>query len=328
MKGLRFIAGVSFIIAISAIVGGQEPKKAPEATGTKFTLKLEKDKKFFQTMTTNVTQIIKVMGQDLTQSQDSTFYFKWTPTKQDGDKWELTDEIEGVKMSIDISGNKITYDSAQADGGPTAGNPGLNDFFKKLVDTKFTVTFDQKTNKVEKVDGVKDFLGKLGAGNKQMDEILQKIMTEDAIKQMCDPTFGLLPDSPKKPGDAWERVIPLNLGPIGSYTVTYKFKYVGPEKDMDKIEVEPTLVYAAPKPEVQGGGLLFRIKEGKLSSESPEKGEILYNPKLQRIESATVKIKMKGELTVTIGSADTKVELLQTQTTKYTTSDTSGLPKK
>jgi hypothetical protein len=98
---------------------------------------------------------------------------------------------------------------------------------------------------------------------------------------------------------------------------------------MDKIEVTPTITYVAPKGEM-GTGLLFRIKDGKLTSEAPTKGTILYNPKLQRIESANIDIKLKGELVVTIGMTDTKVELLQTQKTVITTSDTSLMapPKK
>jgi hypothetical protein len=323
---VRYVLSAVFLFAVAAIVGGQDPKQ----DARKFDLKLEKDKKFYQQMTNTVTQVIKVMGQDLTQAQDSTFYFKWTPVKQEaGDKWELTDEIEGVKMSIDISGNKISYDSTQGDGGPTAGNPGLMDFFKKLIGAKFTVTYDQKTSKVEKVDGVQAFLDGFGGAGSAQSDVLKKIMTEDAVKQMCDPTLGLMPDSPKKPGEKWEKKMTLNLGPIGSYNVTYNFTYVGPEKDLDKITVDTALTYTAPKVDPTTTGLLFRIKEGKLNTEGPPTaGIILYNPKLQRIESADIKIKLKGELTVTIGMTDTKVELLQEQTTKISTSETSLLSAK
>lgn len=325
MSRVRLAVSAMLVFTIATLVGGQDPKQE----GKKFDLKLEKDKKFYQQLTTNVQQVIKVMGQDLTQSQDSTFYFKWTPIKQEGDKWELSDEIEGVKMYIDISGNKIQYDSTIPDGGQTASNPGLMDFFKKLVDAKFQVTLD-KSFKVEKVDGVKEFLTKLGAGNTQMDAILKSIVTDEAVKQMCDPTLGMTPDSPKKPTEKWKKDFSYNLGPIGSYTVSYNFTYVGQEKDkdLDKIEVDTTLVYTAPKGDNAPSGLLFKIKEGKLESQPGKKGVILYNTKLQRIESADIEIKLKGELVVTIGNTDTKVELLQTQTTKLQTSDASLLPKK
>jgi hypothetical protein len=148
---------------------------------------------------------------------------------------------------------------------------------------------------------------------------------------MCDPTFGLTPDSPKKAGDTWKKESTLDLGPIGSYSVTYNFKFVGPatdedkkdpaKKDTDKIEVETSLVYNAPKANPEG--LLFRIKEGKLTSTNPTKGVIFYDTKAQRIQSAEIGISLKGELTVTIGGTDTKVELNQEQKTKIVTSDTS-----
>src|SRR5262249_7938702 len=148
-------------------------------------------------------------------------------------KWKLKQKLEGLKMSIDISGNLITYDSTKTDN-PTTGSAGLSDFFKKLVGAEFTATID-KNYKVEKVDGKDAFITALGGpGNQQMDNLLKKMLTEDALKQMCDPTLGMIPDGPKKPGDTWEKKATLSLGPIGNYEVTYKFKYVGPEKDLDK----------------------------------------------------------------------------------------------
>lgn len=304
----------------------QPPKTEPPKTdpnARRFDLKLEKDKRFYQELNTSVTQVIKVQGQDLTQKQDSTFFFMWTPTKQEGDKWFVEQQVEGVKMTIDISGNVISYDSSKADGGVTAGNPTLTQFFKELVGSTFVAVLD-KNQRVERVEGKDAFIKKLGT-NAQMESLLKNIMTDDALKQMCDPTFGLTPDSPKKVGETWKRDSTLNLGPIGTYTITYTFKYVGPEKDMDKIEVESTLVYAAPKANPEG--LLFRIKEGKLVSSNPTKGVILYNPRAQRIESAEIGVKLTGDLVVTIGGADTKVELNQEQKTTIKTSDTSLLKK-
>jgi hypothetical protein len=364
---IRFGAVVALIIGITASVGGQEkkdppkvdpkpadpkpadPKKAdpPKSADPKpadpkpadpnakaFQLKLEKGKSFYQEMGTSVTQIIKVQGQDLTQKQESTFQFKWTPTKQEGDKWYVEQEVEGLKMSIDISGNLISYDSTKQDGGVTAGNPTLTQFFKALVGAKFTAILD-KNQKVEKVEGKEKFIADLGAGSQQMDALLKKIMTDDALKQMCDPSFGLTPDAPKKPGDTWKKDSTIDLGPIGTYAVSYTFKYVGPasdedkkdekKKDTDKIEVETTLNYTAPKANPEG--LLFRIKEGKLTSTNPTKGTIFFDSKNGRIASAEISIVLKGDLTVTIGGTDTKVELNQEQKTRIVTQDASFIKK-
>ncbi len=314
----------------------EEPKKEEakaDPNARTFTPKFEKDKKFYQELKTQVSQVIKVQGQDVTQKQESTYYFKWNPLKQVGEKWELEQEVEGLKVSIDISGNTINYDSTQPDASVTAGNPTLMEFFRKLVGTKFVVTLD-KAFKVEAVSGKDEFIRKLSGGNNQLDSLFRNIVTDESLKQMCDPTFYLVPDSPRKPGDTWEKKAAISLGPIGKYEVTYKFKYVGPgteegKKEFDKIEVETDLTYVVPK-EPGTDGLFFRIKEGKLEQpkgmgEQPPKGVIYYDPKTQRIVSAEITLKLKGELTVNIGATDSKVEIYQEQKTTLRTGDSSFL---
>jgi hypothetical protein len=319
---VRLAVAAVLCAALGATTAAQEKQS--------FTPKLEKDKAFYQRMKTDVQQFIKVQGQDLTQKQESTFFFKWVPVKQDGDKWVLKQTVEGLVMKIDISGNPIEYDSTKKEAAGSAGNPGLMDFFRGLEGSEFTVTLT-KDFKVEKVEGKDEFVKKLGAGSTQMDSLLRKIMTDDALKQMADPTHGLVPDQPKAPGETWEKKQTLSLGPVGSYEVTYKFTYKGKDdkqKDLDRVEVAASLTYKPPAESTDG--LLFRIKGGTLESKPIEKdqpaSEILYNPKTGRIEKAVISLKLQGELTVTIGGSDTKVELTQRQTTTIETGDKSFLP--
>jgi hypothetical protein len=332
---IRFAVAALLGVSLVAVAGGQDRA---------FTLKFKDDKgalvPFYQEMSTEVTQHIKVQGQDLPQQQKSTFWYQWTPVKEEKvkegaeevTKWTLKQKIEGLRMNIDISGNPINYDSTKADAAGSAGNPGLIEFFKNLKDSEFTATLG-KGYKVEKVEGKEAFIGKLGAGSAQMDALLKKVMTDDALKEMSDPTYKLFPDAPKKKGDKWEKKTNLNLGPIGTYELTYKFTYAepekeGPKKDFDKITLETVINYAAPKDVTEG--LLFRIKEGKLTSDpTGSTGTIYYDPKNQRIDEATINIKLKGDLIVVIGGTDTKVELTQEQKTTIKSSDTSFIaPKK
>src|SRR5438876_7015317 len=121
-----------------------------DADAVKLEWTFEKDKPFYQEMNTKTKQTMKIMAMDnITQNQDQTFIFSWTPDEQDKDKnWIITQKIEGVKMDIEIGGNKITYDSTN----PTAstGNP-LADFFKALVGSQFKLTIspDMKVTKIE-----------------------------------------------------------------------------------------------------------------------------------------------------------------------------------
>jgi hypothetical protein len=290
----------------------------------KFEAKFEEKKAFFQEMTTDVIQTIKVQGgSDLNQKHVQTFYFAWTPEKFDKDKgtWTLKQKIEGVKMSIDIAGNPINYDSTKPESAGTT-NPGLAEFYKNLIGTEFTVTL--KNGAVEKVDGKDDLLKKLGSANAQMEALLKKVLTDEALKQMADPTFGLTPAKEMKKDESWEKKAPVNLGPIGSYDLTYKFTYKGKDadkKELDRVEVLPTMTYKAP---AEGGdGLLFRIKGGTLTTEDPKPGYILFDPKTGRIVQSQIKVKLKGQLNVTVGGTDTTVDLYQEQTTTVNTQDKS-----
>ena len=260
MSRPRFGIAAVLCVGLAAVVSAQD---------TKFDLKVTKKEKseeynpFFQKMSTNVTQVIVVQGQNLTQKQESTFFFQYTPVKQEGDKLTLKQKVEGLKMSIDISGNPIVYDSANKDAAGASGNPGLTDFFKNLEGAEFTTTLDTKTYKVDKVDGKDAFVLKLGAGNAAMDNLLKKIMTDDALKQMADPTYNLIPDAPKAVKETWEKKQTLGLGPIGSYEVTYKFTSMGKDatkKHLDRIDVVTTLTYKPPTENTDG--LLFKIKDG------------------------------------------------------------------
>ena len=331
MSRIRLAVAALLASALALTVGAQELKP---------TLKFKNEKNEFapvyQEMTTDVVQVIKVQGQDLTQKQNSTFWFQWTPTKEEKVKegndeftrWTIKQKIEGLKMDIDISGNPIKYDSRVTDTTGAAGNPGLLDFFKGLKDAEFTVTLG-KNYKVEKVDGKDDFIKRLGANSAQMEALLKKVMTDEALKEMADPTYKLFPDGPKKKDETWERKALLPLGPVGTYDLTYKFKYLGPEtaegpkKGLDKIEVTTIIKYSAPKDNPEG--LLFRIKEGSTLESDPEKskGVIYYDPKNQWIDEATININLKGNLKVTIGGTDTTAELTQEQKTVIKSKGTS-----
>jgi hypothetical protein len=320
VRRFQFVPALILLIGIITQASAQDGKVS-------FAWKFEKDKSFFQEMTTRTTQSLKVSGMDVNQVQEQTFYFKWTPLKQDGDKWILEQSIEAVKMKIDIAGNPISFDSTQANA--AAGtNTALSEFFKAMVGTKFTLTLN-KQNKVEKVEGQAEFLKKLANANSQMEPILKKILSDEAMKQMADPTFGITPSEPKKKDETWQNKMTLNLGPIGTYENTYSFKYLGldDKTKLDKIEVTTALTYKAP---TEGGeGLPFKIKSATLKSDEKQTpGSILFNSATGRVESSESKIKLKGNLKIEIGGTETTVDLQQDQETIVKTSEKSFVAEK
>jgi hypothetical protein len=316
---------------VALVVGLGLPAAAQEKQ--KFDLKFEKDKPFYQRVTTKVEQTLKVAGggADVPQKHEQTFYFKWTPISVDKDKAVVKQSIEGVRFKMDIAGQTLDFDSTDANPSGAAGNPGLTEFFKSLLGLEFTVTFG-KNGVVEKVDGREQALQKLAAVNPQIESVLKQVLTDEAVKEMTDPAAGLTPAAEQAVGGTWERKGVLNLGPIGSYDRTYAYTYKGkdPEKkELDRVEVRTTVAF---KPTADAGqGLPFKVKSGTFATKDQKDakpGVILYNPKTGRVESVRLQMVLTGDLDLTVANSDTKVALYQDQKVEVDTADASLLPVK
>jgi hypothetical protein len=306
-------------------------EKKDEKSGDKVTLrwKFEPGKSFYQKMKTETRQQMKVMNNDVNQTQNQTFFFKWTPKKVENEKVTIEQEIIGVIMDIEIGGSKISYDSTKE---APANNP-LGDFFKALVGSKFTIELNTKDLKVEKMDGRDEFLKKLVAANPQMKPLLDTILSQDALKEMAEPIFAVIPTKPVAKGEKWTKTTRLDMGPIGKYENTYSYTYEGTEgtgdKQLQRIKVDTKLDYKAPGDIAGQGGLPFKIKSAKLTSSNPE-GVVKFNEKKGRVEESKTKLELKGELSIEIGGQTTKVELSQNQESTVTTmdEDPTAKPKK
>jgi len=327
-RHLLALALLALVGLVFPVVGQDKDKGKSKETPKdqeKVTLqwKFTKDKVFYQTMRTETKQSMKVMNNDVSQTQKQTFYFAWTPVKQEGTNWVIRQKIEGVAMDIDIAGSKISYDSTKE---TTSNNP-LGEFFKALVGAEFTLTLDTKTWKVTKVEGREEFVKKLVAANPQMKPLLERILSEDALKEMAEPTFGVVPNNPVGAGETWTRTSTLDMGPIGRYENGYKYTYEGKEKDQARIKVDTTLKYSVPDEKAGVGGLPFKIKGGNLTS-SNGGGTVSFNIDKGRVDRSALKLDLKGDLSIEIGGQVTKVDLTQTQETNVETSDENPVKKK
>ena len=315
----------------------KKPDAPPPAAGDKANLawKFEKDKTFYQKMTTVTKQTMKVLNNDVSQTQNQTFIFSWTPTDQKGDDWTVKQKIVGVQMDIDLGGSKISYDSTKAD----APNNALGDFFKALVGSEFTLTVNMPKDKpatITKVEGRDDFLKKLTAANQQMKPLLDQILSEDALKQMAAPTFAAVPNKEVAKGDHWDAKTTLDMGPIGKYENTFTYTYDGKnadakddaQKKWDKINVKTELKYTPPDEKAQAGGLPFKIKSADLSSKDAG-GTIYFDADKGRVASTAMHLTLNGKLSIEIGGQPTEVTLSQTQDTTVETTDANPVePKK
>lgn len=326
---LGLVAGLTLPTAFGQDKDKGKDDKDKGKGGDKVTLawKFEKDKVFYQKMVTKTVQTMKVMNNDVNQTQNQTFYFSFKPTKVEGDKITIEQKIIGVAMDIEIGGSKINYDSTKD---TTANNP-LGDFFKALVDSTFTIELDAKTLTVTKIEGRDGFIQKLVAANPQMKPLLEVILSQEALKEMAEPTFAVIPTTPIAKGDKWTRKTKLDMGPIGKYDNEYTYTYEGTEgtgeKELYRIKVDPQLTYKEPGDQGGQGGLPFKIKKAALTSKN-DGGTVLFSNVKGRLHSSKTKLQLSGDLTIEIGGQETKVTLSQTQESDIETMDADPLPKK
>jgi hypothetical protein len=298
----------------------KDDKKAVDGGPVTLKWQFTKDKPFYQEMTTETKQTMTVMNMDVTQNQKQTFYFSWTPKEEKDKNWTIKQKIEGVKMDINIGGNPVTYDSTKDTG---TANP-LADFFKALVGSEFTLTV-APDGKVTKIEGREEFVKKLSSANQNMAPMLNQILSDDALKQMADPAFSIVPGKEIKVGDTWERPSKLNMGPIGTYDTTYKYTYEGKQDKLDKISVKTELKYTPPTESAQAN-LPFKIEKADLKS-TEGSGTILFDNEKGRLASSDMTLKLGGTLTIKIGGTPTEVKLTQDQKTTVKTSDENPLKK-
>jgi len=315
----RFVLSLFVAAVVGLNLSSQQPSDKSEEGNLAWRFK--KDQVFYQTMKTDTNQTMKVQGTDVVQNQSQTFFFEWKVTDVKGDDVTLEQKITGLKMTIDIGGSKISYDSTQKQEGGATTNP-LNKFFESLSDSKtvFKVTWNTKEMKVKDITGHEEFVKKLSEANPQMKPLLERILSKKALQDMSEPIFAALPGGKKTKGNEWTRDTSLDMGPIGSYTTKYTYTYGEPDKDKnEKITVKTDLKYKAPADD-KAGNLPFRIKSATLEGKDGT-GEVLFDPKAGWVKSYKVSQRLVGKLDIEIGQQTTAVDLDQKQTTEITTTD-------
>ncbi len=300
LGGLILLAGAAMLISLP-VLAQEEAKWEWKA--------FAKGNVFYQELKTETNQIMTVMGQKVTQTQEQTFYIEWTGLEPKDGNLVVQQKIKGVKMKIDIGGVNIAYDSMD-DKQPN--NP-MTDFFKKLQEADLKITIDPKEMKVKSIQGHDELIKKLGVTNPQMEPLLKSILSEEALKQMAEPTWGAFPTTAKKKGEDWKKTSILDLGPIGKYETTYKYTYEGG----DKVKIEADLTYKAP---TEKAGLPFQIKSASLKSKEGT-GSATFDKAKGRFESSSMKMKLEGTLLIEVGGMETSVELTQDQTATVKTLD-------
>jgi RNA polymerase sigma factor (sigma-70 family) len=295
------------------------PAKAPaaEAKQAEVTLRwrFEKDRPFYQELTTTTAQDMRVAGnkvKEFNQTQKQTFVLRWTPLKEERGAWLLQAKFIAVKLDLDIGGNLIQYDSTKEDNQASA----LTDFYKALVGSEFTITLE-KDGKVSKVEERRQLVTKLVEADPQMGAIVRQVLSEGALRQMAETPFAGLPPDAVEPGDSWRRTSKLDMGTVGTYEGKYKYTYEGLDGKLDKIKIRGTLEF---QPPAEGGaGPPFKIKKAQLKSDGT--GVMLFDRAMGRVVSLEFTQQVGGSADLTNGEQEVGVDLRQKQTTTLHTTD-------
>jgi len=232
-----------------------------------------------------------------------------------GDNYVVSQKIIGVKMTIDIGGNKIAYDSTEQN---APQNP-MTDFFKALTQAELKLTINKNTMEVSDVEGADSLIEKLGGTNTQLLPLLKSILSKDALKQMAEPTWGAFPTKEVKTGGTWSKDSRLDLGGIGIYKTKYTYTLQNEDAKQATVKIDAKLSYEAPNDKK---GLPFAIKSAKLDS-SEGTGTATFDKVKGRIETSNIKMKLEGELDIEISNMSTKVALVQEQESSVKTMDSN-----
>jgi hypothetical protein len=317
MRTPRFV----FTLAILLVSAALSPANTPfdDLLGAKWCF--DRDKPFYQEVTTETNQQMTVAGMNVAQKQKQTYYYRWELVKYDtkAKQWIVKQKIEGVKLNIEIGGNTVEYDSTKPG---QAGNP-LGAFFANLVGAEFTVTLDANLH-VHKIDGGKQLLAKLNKADPQLAPIITAMLGEHALKNLVEQSLPVIPKRPAAKDGVWTRETFLDLAQIGKYRTKSVYSLQGRDAKYEKIRVEPTIEYSPP--DRADAGLPFKIKNADLKSTDSE-GVLYFDFKEGRIDRSETTLKLKGKLTIEIGGTDSEIDLDQTQKTTVKTSDTNLLKK-
>jgi hypothetical protein len=79
--------------------------------------------------------------------------------------------------------------------------------------------------RVTKIDGRTEFIKKLTPIRRW--SRCSQILSEQAMKEMAEPTFASIPTGEVKKGQEWKKDTKLEMGPIGSYDNSFKYTYDG-----------------------------------------------------------------------------------------------------
>lgn len=245
------------------------------------------------------------MKQQMTQQQD----YSITATKtREGGGHELEYQTGRMKMQSRM-GDQVMIDfDSQSDAKNDGQNPAAP-MLRALSGAKFRL-LTRPDGKVEKVEGVQEFIEKATAGSEpMMAGMMKQMVNEDTIKHTGIAMSGL-PEKPVQVGDQWPVTQEQSLGPLGTLVIQINYTFTGWEAHNGQrcAVLEHTGTIGKKGGDTSAEGSMISAIDGTT------KGKTWFDPdagaELETISKQTMKMKMS------VMGQDMAIDMLQSITNR------------
>lgn len=264
------------------------------AEGGKTTIEIE----------TIVDQVMTIAGMDIETEVEQFMIMKQVTGKQKDDgSWPVTSHFEKMQANMKLPGGlELNFDSG--DPNKKSDTPELEPvlkLFRAIAQAKFTMII-AKDHKVKSI-------AYEGNPLEGLDEALKKEADLEQYKMVAKNELARFPKEAVKKGDTWKRTEESGLGSGQTLTFEREYKYLGAEeidgKTYDKIgatslTVKLKVAEDSPSP--------LKILSSELKVKSSE-GTLFYDRELKMITKFTEKVRIQGDMKVSINGMEFPGEL-------------------
>ncbi len=308
MKSCR--EGRVWLSVVAAAILIMAPAGAARAQ-VKLEFKYPEGKALEYKSTTNVFQVLNLMGMEIQSSKKLTLVSSISGGKRRADGCQPV-SVKTLSLRSDLKlqgGIEVSFDSAKPESFSGDQNfAAIGDVYRLQSEFGCTVVLDDHgtPRAVEDIDAMRDRAGKLDPISQEM---VSGQVDPERIKMQFEQDQHLLPDKPVRPGDSWERTEILESQGGVMFTVRKKYEYAGNEKKgdktLEKINCKMLEVKHNPDPSSK---LPLKFVKSDLKIESSE-GTIFFDRDAGCVVESQDRTKIKGSVTLSASGMDFPSEL-------------------
>jgi hypothetical protein len=247
-------------------------------------------------------QTLTIAGMNVDTKAEVFTAVRETVGEQTANGTPINGEFEYFILNLTTPVGEVAFDSQNPDAGNAPGELAqFVDLFKASSKAKWTTLMtDSKTVKSVTYEG-EPF--------KDLPDALQKETNPERYKKEYETQLARFPDGPVSPGDTWKRTEEPDIGGGQSFKMEKEFTYIGTEevggKTFDKIGVKCLSCRYHMTGE---GGAPIKVEDAELKVLETE-GTMLYDREQKTITSTTEKVRLQGDLKMTLDINGQKQEL-------------------